>query len=295
MAYRWLGSLLVLLWSAPVHAQVTPKVALVVDGGGEHRDELKSALAKALGAEPATTAQRPSDTAGLQGLRATLDVARVVVVLIEQQGHDRYPVAIHSADEAGVAHRFGDASGDGLVKKALELATALPPLPPPRPIANANVNANANESANDNEKPPITGAVETPKQTSHPTETIYKRRHPWAMLVGGVVSFFVPYFVTVGFAASYASYNANAARVGYIPVAGPFLARQRINDTALKDGSDPGLLVDGIVQTLTFNLLIAGIIYCAVGEKRAETRYGRIQPMFSLSAQEARMGALVTW
>jgi hypothetical protein len=295
MAYRWLGSLLLLLWCGPVRADAAaPKVALVVDGGGEHRDELKAALAKALAAEPATTAQRPSETAALQTLRASLDAARVVVVLIEQQGRDRYTVAIHSADESGVAHRYGDASGDGLVKKALELAAALPPLPaPPPPAPTPAPTPVATESANDSEKPPITGAVEPPKQ--HPTETIYKRHHPWAMLVGGAVSFFLPYFVTVGFAANYASYNANAARVGYIPVAGPFLARQRINDKDLKDGYDPGLLADGIVQTLTFNLLIAGIIYCAVGEKRAETRYGRIQPMFSLSAQEARMGALVTW
>jgi hypothetical protein len=284
MAYRILCGLTGLLLAGSA-AAAPGKIAVIVDGGGDRHDELGAAVAKALDAQLATTASRPADEVGLQALRASLEAARLVIVKADAQGHGRFTLSVEAIDESGVTHRFGDASTEGLLQAATRLVAELPPLPPPPPAAAPAVAADA---------PPPTGAVAAPAPPPEPQmRPVWRRHHPYQMLVAGVVSFFLPYFTTVGFAANYQSYDANAARVGYIPMAGPFLARQRINDKDLKDGYDPGLLVDGIVQTLTFNLLIAGIVYCAVGEKRME--YERVHPTISVGPSHASLGAAVTW
>jgi len=299
MAYRWWSSLLFLLctalWAVP--ASAGPKIALVVDGGGERRDELAAALAKALDATPATTPARPTDNVGLQALRTSLEAGRLVLVRIEQQGRDRFTLTVLAVDESGVTRRFGDATSDRLVSATLDLVKELPPVPtPPAP---APPPVAAAPTAPPETTPPATGAVEEEKPKTHAPERIYKRFHPYEMLIAGAVTFFLPYFATVGVAANYEKYNANAARQGYIPIAGPFLARARINDKDLRDGYDPGLMTDGIVQVLTFNLLIAGIVYCAVGEKREvkeqTEKHALVRPVFSVGPGQAHLGAAVTW
>jgi hypothetical protein len=275
MAYRLLCGLLAVLWAAPSRA-APHRIALIVDGGGDRHDELCAALSKALDAQLATTAARPTDETGLQALRTSLEAARLVIVRAEARGSDRFTLTVDAIDAAGVSHRSGDGTADGLIAAAQELVAELP--------------------RNLSPEPPPTGAVAEPKAPAPPIQQVYRRRHPYGLLIAGAVTFLLPYFTTVGFAVNYESYNANAARVGYIPLAGPFLARQRMNDKDLKDGYDPGLLVDGIVQTLTFNLLIAGIIYCAVGEKRVEyERRAHVEPLLGVGHGEARVGAVVSW
>jgi hypothetical protein len=91
-------------------------------------------------------------------------------------------------------------------------------------------------------------------------------------LVGGAVAFLVPYLATVGLAAHYQSYNANAARAGYVPVGGPFMAMNELSDHDLNSGWNVGLKAIGAVQIVAVNVLAAGIIYCAVGEKEKVKR-----------------------
>ena len=304
MAYRSLSLLGALVVAGPaVAAPAAPKVALIVDGGGDHHDELQSALSKSLGAEVATPATAPSDDAGLKALRLELKATRVVILRVVEQGRGSFTLEARAADSDGVAHRFSDASAGDLLARSQALIAQLPPIPveeaKPPPVAETKPpveEAKPPEAA----APPPAAAVEptaTPPRKQHPR---WVKRHPYDLLIAGAVTFLLPYFTTVGFAVAYQGYNPNAGSAGYIPLAGPFLARQRINDKDLRDGYDPGLLVDGIVQVLTFNVLIAGIIYCAVGEKRLDYRDGRgdrvqVQPLLGAGRGRASVGAMVTW
>jgi len=278
------------------------KVGLLIDGGGEHREQLTqqiiAKLKSPLDAEvvPPTTA--PADEPGQKALRASLGVARLVIVKIEQQGKDRFgkdkfTVAIHAVDENGVHHRYTDAGPNTLVPAAVELFAKLPPMPaPPAPPPPEPAKAPEPKKA---EPPPV--AAPAPQAQPPLVDHFYRRKHPYSVLLGGAIPFLVMYFVTVGLAANYQPYNHNAAMVGYIPLAGPFLAVKRINDKDLGDGYRPGLLTDGAVQVLTFNLLLAGVIYCAVGEKRKEVHiHGKaIQPLISVGPEGARLGASLKW
>jgi hypothetical protein len=277
-----------------------PKVGLLIDGGGTRRDELAqqiiAKLKQPLDAEVVPQQNAPSDEALQKALRASLGVQRLVIIKIEPQGKDKFAVAIHAVDETGIAHRYTDAGPNTLVPAAVELFAKLPPMivaePPPEPVKE--------------EKPPLVEDKPTPAPPPATVDNegvrphgLYRRRHPYSVLLAGAIVFLLPYFATVGVAANYDSYNHNAASVGYIPLAGPFLAIKRINDKDLNDGYRIGLTVDGVVQVLTFNILIAGAIYMAVGEKRKE--YGRkdnissLQPLFSFGPEGARVGASMRW
>jgi hypothetical protein len=217
----------------------------------------------------------------------------VVILRAVEQGRNFFTLEARAVDEKSIAHRFSDATTDDLLARSQALVAQLPPLPvePTKPAEPAPPEpASVPEPA----APAAATAAEPPPTPS--THQRWVKRHPYNMLIAGAVTFLLPYFTTVGLAAAYQSYNANAGHVGYIPLAGPFLARQRINDKDLGDGYSPGLLVDGIVQVLTFNLLIAGIVYCAVGEKRVDyERRVHVQPLFGVSGSSASIGAKVTW
>jgi hypothetical protein len=91
-------------------------------------------------------------------------------------------------------------------------------------------------------------------------------------------------------------YNPNAARLGFAPVLGPFLARTHINDKDLRDGYDVGLNVDGAIQILAFSVLVAGVLYAAIGipEKPKKTQ-ASFTPRIGVGLHNASVGAAVNW
>jgi hypothetical protein len=288
---------------APAAAPDAPrqKVGLLIDGGGEHRERLTqqiiAKLKSPLDAEVVPPTIAPTDEPAQMALRASLGVARLVIVKIELQGKDRYgkdkyTVAIVAVDEKEVHHRFTDAGPNTLVPAVVEMFAKLPPMPAPPPPPEP---AKVPEVKKEEPPPPVAAPAPAPQQPI--ADHFYRRKHPYSVLVAGAVFFFAPYFATVGVAANYQPYNKNAAMVGYIPLAGPFLAIKRINEKDLNDGYRIGLTVDGVVQVLAFNLLVAGAIYCGIGEKRKEMHiHGMaVQPLVSVGPEGARMGASLKW
>jgi hypothetical protein len=282
-----------LVWVATARAEKqAPVVALVVEGANEERVQLAHALGKALDIKSQTSDVQVDDTRA-QGLRVQLGADRVLVVTLSRQGKNRWHVKVRAVDDTGIQHRFGDALHISLTEDVLKVIEQFPnlsgPPPPPKPA----------------EPPPAPAVVEEKPKPPEPEEKpplekektrVYKKRHPSAMLVAGLVSFAVPYLSTVGLAAHYQSYNANAARAGYIPMVGPFLARNALSDKDLNDGFDPGLIAMGVVQVLAANVLVAGIIWCAVGEKHEVKReHARVVPLFGADGRSASLGARVTW
>jgi hypothetical protein len=79
---------------------------------------------------------------------------------------------------------------------------------------------------------------------------------------------------------------------------GPLLAKQHINDKDLKDGYDVGLTVDGAVQIVAAAVLVAGIVYAAIGTpvrgERAEAP-PRWRPLFAAGPSGGALGLEVTW
>lgn len=278
----------------PARAEL-PRVAVIVEGAAREQDAalVELAVTRALGekallvddaklrAQRAPGPNLTTDEAARE-LRLALDAQRVVLVHLKRQGKDLYLVTVQAVDASGVHKRFGNAPATGLASTAVRLVEELPALPeskavPPGPVPPGPVTPGAAvlpgpvplPAASEPAKPE-TGEIglEAPNRSTMPVpHTPYKRRHPYGMLVGGAVSFLFLYFATVGVAANYDSYNPNASRMGYIPLAGPFLARERLNDKDQRDGGDPGLLVDGVLQVVSFGLLAGGIVWCAVGEK----------------------------
>ena len=120
-----------------------------------------------------------------------------------------------------------------------------------------------------------------------------RRKHPYGLLLGGVISFLLPYLTIVGVGAHYADYNPNASRVGYIPLAGPFLARGRMSDKDLNDGFSGGLIADGVLQAATAALIVAGAIWCGVGERRHTPERASLRPLLGISAHQASLGLSV--
>ena len=287
------------------HAE-TKRIALVVEGGGDRQAELELAVAKSLlkgfllVEDEVLKKSLPTGAAALDDdaiakLRKDLGAVRVVVVNVKRQGADRFSLTVRGADDNGIPWRFGDATTATLVEVAVKLVEDLPPVAEPPPPAKLEPPPAAAAPAVEKAEPAIS------PETYH---TLYRRKHPYGLLIGGAVAFLLPYFATVGLAANYQGYNPNAANVGYAPIAGPFLARQRMNDKDLKDGYDAGLIVDGVVQVVAFNLLLAGIVYCAVGEKTAHEvrRFAADRPsnlswtpLLSAGSQGAQVGARVQW
>ncbi|MCU1278024.1 MAG: hypothetical protein JWM53_1570, partial [bacterium] len=115
--------------------------------------------------------------------------------------------------------------------------------------------------------------------------------------IGGIVAFLVPWLATVGFAAHYLDYNPNAARVGFAPIVGPFLGKQKINDKDLNDGYAVGLTVDGVIQILGTSVLVAGILYAAIGVPARADRAAVLKwrPLFAAGPGGAQLGAQVSW
>jgi hypothetical protein len=288
--------------SEPAPEAPRQKVGLLIDGGGEHRERLTqqiiAKLKSPLDAEVVPPTIAPTDEPAQMALRTSLGVARLVIVKIELQGKDRYgkdkfTVALHAVDEKEVHHRFTDAGPNTLVPAVVELFAKLPPMPappaPPPPPEPAKVEVKKEEP------PPPPVVAPEPQQPI--SDHFYRRKHPYSVLVAGAVFFLAPYLATVGVAANYQPYNKNAAMVGYAPLAGPFLAIKRINEKDLNDGYRIGLTVDGVVQVLAFNLLVAGAIYCGIGEKRKEMHiHGTaVHPLVSFGPEGAKVGALLKW
>lgn len=298
MAYRALATLLLLASTASA-----AKVSLVVEGAGDRAAEVAAALRKQLTTgghelvEPGVV-QPALDDAAAARLREKLDVARLVVATVQRQGKDRFLVTVRAVDAAGVQRRFGEGGSDTLVDAVLKAAADLPPLPAPKPApvaaAPETPPAPATATARSEEAPPP-ALVEPPKSTGSSEPARHRRKHEYGLLIGGIVAFVVPWIATVGLAAHYTDYNNNAARLGYIPVAGPLLARREINDKDLKDGYDVGLTVDGAVQIIAASVLVAGILYCAIGVPRGASERASVRPLFGVARSGAQLGAEVTW
>jgi hypothetical protein len=295
MAYRFVAAAVLFVASTASAA----KISVVVEGAGDRTGELAAALRKQLTAggdelvDAGATATLLDDGAAAQ-LREKLDVARLMVATVQRQGKDRFLVTVRAADASGLQRRFGDASSDTLVDVVLKAAADLPPLPSPAvaaPTVTTPAPAAAETPKTDEAPPPA--QVEPAK--SSPSPSTKYRKHEYGMLIGGIVAFFVPWIATIGLAAHYTGYNANAARLGYIPVAGPYLARRKINDKDLNDGYDAGLTVDGVVQTIAASVLIAGILYCAIGVPTREAPRASVRPLFGLGRSGAQLGAEVRW
>jgi hypothetical protein len=292
MAYRVVAVVLLLGVTARAEPKQAPVVALVIEGANEERVQLAQALGKALDVKSQTSDVQVDDTRA-QGLRVQLGADRVVVVTLSRQGKSRWHVKVRAVDDSGVTHRFGDALGISLTEDVLKVIEQLPALPQPPPPAKAPEPPPPAPAAKE-EPPPEKDEKPAPVAADKPR--VYKKRHPYAMLVAGLVAFAVPYFATVGLAAHYQPYNANAARGGYVPLVGPFLGRNALSDKDLNDGFDPGLIAMGVVQILTFNVLVAGIIWCAVGEKHeVKKEHARVLPLFGVDGRSASLGARVTW
>lgn len=136
-----------------------------------------------------------------------------------------------------------------------------------------------------------------PSHTPSSSAPANRRKHEYGLLIGGLVAFFVPWLATVGFAAHYLDYNPNASRVGFAPIAGPFLARRKINDKDLSDGYDIGLTVDGAIQIVGASVLVAGILYAAIGvpERHQRAQRSTWRPLFAVGRGGAQLGAMVSW
>ena len=311
MSYRVVALTLVLCASEAWAA----KVAVVVEGGGERAGEIEKGLrGRVVGADDALV-EAGAHVDDVAAWRDKLGVDRLVVATVQRQGKDRYLVTVRAVDASGVTRRFGEARGETLVEVAVRTAGELPPLPAPAPPANTATPATPGTPAmGAAATTPATGAAsQTPAATTEtpaaadaePTPTkppasesppSRRRKHEYGLLIGGVVAFVVPWLATVGFAAHYLDYNANASRVGFAPIAGPFLARRKISDKDLSDGYDVGLTVDGAIQIVGTSVLIAGILYAAIGVPAGKhDRAARWRPLFAGGPGGAQLGAQVTW
>ncbi|HUS67079.1 MAG TPA: hypothetical protein VMZ28_21225 [Kofleriaceae bacterium] len=300
------------------------RVAVLVEGAASHHLEVEQAVTKALAAQ-ATVIDAARLTPHLppaghvlhdeaaSALRRIVDATRLVVVHLHKQGKDVYLITVRGVDESGISRRFGHSPVHGIAEQAVRVVGELPPLPeppkppppPPPPDPPPVAAAPVPEPKPEKVEPPPPAPVKEPvvaEAAPAPSPALHypskRRRHPYALLVGGAVAFFLPYFATIGLAAHYEGYNPNAGRAGYAPLAGPFLARQKLNDKDLRDGADAGLLAGGVVQVVAFSVLVAGILYCAIGEKIPPKRVRDAQrwtPLVSLGSQEARVGAVLSW
>jgi len=298
MSYRVVALTLVLCASEAWAA----KVAVVVEGGGERAGEIEKGLrGRVVGADDALV-EAGAHVDDVAAWRDKLGVDRLVVATVQRQGKDRYLVTVRAVDASGVTRRFGEARGETLVEVAVRTAGELPPLPAPAPPANTATPASpatgATPATGAAATTPATGAAsETPAATTEtpaaadaePTPTkppasesppSRRRKHEYGLLIGGVVAFVVPWLATVGFA----------------PIAGPFLARRKISDKDLSDGYDVGLTVDGAIQIVGTSVLIAGILYAAIGVPAGKhDRAARWRPLFAGGPGGAQLGAQVTW
>lgn len=305
------------------------RLAALVDAPAAQADALGAAVKKQLAAGGATLVDaaapdRALDDGALTALRHTLDVARVVAVRVQRQGKRQFLVEVRAADGDGVAHRFAAADADTLVDTVVKTVAALPPPAVTATLASAGATPAtaattpaAATSAPSTTTPSTTPATTPPADASPPdaapppaaaepaplpapassaTPPPAHRKREYGLLIGGIVAFFVPWIATMGLAGNYLSYNPNAARLGFIPIAGPFLARREINDKDLKDGYDVGLTVDGAVQIVGASLLVAGILYAAIGVPARESRAAaRWRPLVAAGPGVAALGAEVRW
>jgi hypothetical protein len=335
MAYR-LIALSLLCASTASAAKLS---AVVEGGTSKARADLAAALRNNLGTggnefvDPGTVAP-PFDDAGLANLRRQLEVARLICVTIRRpKPKGRYDVTVRAVDDNGVTTRAGTSSRAKLVTTTLALVGELPPVPaaapvevappppppppakpappvvvvpppppptpaPPPPPPKVVVTP---PPAPPEPAPPAAEVTPPPAPTplSSSTPPPKKRKHEYGLLIGGLVAFLVPWLATVGLAAHYLDYNPNAARLGFYPVAGPLLARQKISDKDLKDGYDVGLAVDGAIQIVGTTVLVAGILYAAIGVPAHPREHAadsvRVRPLFAAGASGAQLGAEVTW
>jgi len=285
------------------------RVAVVVEGAGERSAELATALrAKVVGPGDEAvdaTADGLLDDAALSKLRDKCGATRVVVATVQRQGKDRYMVTLRAADEGGIARRYGEATGSTLVDVVVAKAADLPPLAAPAPAVAAAPaaapapTADAAASAAPAAAEVAAAPTPAPAPPASTTSTKQRRKHEYGLLIGGVVAFLVPWLATVGFAAHYLDYNPNAARLGFAPIVGPLLAKRKINDKDLGDGYDVGLTVDGAIQIVGTSVLIAGILYAAIGvPAKASDRAAaqqRWRPLVAAGPGGAQLGAEVTW
>ena len=306
---RWLVGAAALLAASGASAA---RLAVVVDAPADRAPGIMSALRARLASAgnelvDADAGGAALDDAALGALRGKLDVARIVAVTVQQQGKDRYLITVRADDAGAIARRYGEATGDSLAGVVVEVAGALPPLPPP-PVAAAPASAPSTAtpaageapSAGDANAPPSDGAEPAPIATPHAASgdaPPRRRKHEYGLLVGGIVAFCVPWIATMGLAGNYLSYNPNAARLGFIPMVGPLLAKQKINDKDLKDGYDVGLTVDGAVQIVAAGVLVAGILYAAIGVPAHGDRADlpRWHPLVAVGPGGGSLGAEVTW
>jgi hypothetical protein len=294
-----------LLW-AP--AATAARLAVVVDAPAARADEITTAVRTRVGAGGNELVDAGAggalDDAALAALRGKLEVARVVAASVQQQGKDHYLITVRAADATGITRRFGEASGDGLGDAVAKVAAELPPLltptpaPPPTPTpaaatADAPATTEATTPASGSAEPQALPAPHASGDASSPP----KRKREYGLLVGGIVAFFVPWIATMGLAGNYLAYNANAARLGFVPMVGPLLAKQHINDKDLKDGYDVGLTVDGAVQIIAAGVLVAGILYAAIGMPAhgEHAELPRWHPLFAAGRSGGALGAEVTW
>ena len=307
---RWLVGAAALLAASGASAA---RLAVLVDAPADRAPALASALRTRLanaGNElvDADAGGAALDDAALGALRGKLDVARIVAVTVQQQGKDRYLITVRAVDAGAVARRFGEAGGDSLADVVVAVAGELPPLPPPPvPVAAAPASAPSTAhpagdtaAAADANAPASDGVEPAPIATPHAASgdaPPRRRKHEYGLLVGGIVAFCVPWIATMGLAGNYLSYNPNAARLGFIPMVGPLLAKQKINDKDLKDGYDVGLTVDGAVQIVAAGVLVAGILYAAIGVPAHGERAGlpRWHPLVAVGPGGGSLGAEVTW
>jgi hypothetical protein len=306
-AARLLVGAALLLW-AP--AATAARLAVVVDAPAARSDDITTAVRTRVGAGGNELVDARAggalDDAALAALRGKLDVARVVAASVQQQGKDHYLITVRAADAAGITRRFGEASGDGLADAVAKVAAELPPLATPTPAptptptptpaaatADAPATAEATTPASGSAEPQALPAPHASGDASSPP----KRKREYGLLVGGIVAFFVPWIATMGLAGNYLSYNPNAARLGFVPMVGPLLAKQHINDKDLKNGYDVGLTVDGAVQIIAAGVLVAGILYAAIGmpARGEHAELPRWRPLFAAGPGGGALGAEVTW
>jgi hypothetical protein len=311
-----------------------PRVAVVVQGPKRFVGDVELALRSALSSQ-ATLIEKgevsenmpkskgPLKDVNAQRLRRVLNAARVVVVTLKKRKSE-YQVLVKAVEPSGITQKKGYSDSDSLGERAVSLMNELPPLPqppappppppPPEPapspapetkvVTITQVQEPPPPPAPSPEPPPPPPVAVAPPPPPPPPPPApeppprYKRHHPVGLLVGGLVAFLLPYIATVAVAATFDDYNHNAAWRGYIPAAGPLLARQHINDKDLKDGYDGGLIADGVVQIITANILVAGIIYCAVGEKELvidKKKASTWRPLVNVTQQSGSLGAEVRW
>lgn len=301
---RWLVGAAALLAASGASAA---RLAVLVDAPADRAPGLTSALRTRLAGAgnelvDAGAGGAALDDAALSALRGKLGVARVVAATVQQQGKDRYLVTVRAVDAGAVARRYGEATGDSLADVVVEVAGALPPPVAAAPASAPSTATPAGETAaaGDAGAPVSDGVEPAPIATPHASSgdaSPRRRKHEYGLLIGGIVAFCVPWIATMGLAGNYLSYNPNAARLGFIPMVGPLLAKQKINDKDLKDGYDVGLTVDGAVQIVAASVLVAGILYAAIGVPahgdRAELP--RWHPLVAVGPGGGSLGAEVTW